>query len=150
VEDEEAFYIAALLHDLGLTEEHFYRNPDVYCFAVEGALAANQFLVDEGWEQTRRDVVAEAITLHANMLVELSHGPLAHYLSAGAKCDVVGARASDIPHPAIEEVLHRYPGLGFGQVFGELLMAEARSRPESRTALIINNFPAGELFPFGQ
>lgn len=150
VPDEEAFYVASLLHDLGLTEKHFCRHADVHCFAVEGAMAAGDFLAGQGWEQTRRDVVAEAICLHLNLLVELSRGPLAHYLSAGAKCDVVGLRAADLPQLVIEDVLQRYPGEGFEESFSHLLAAEAQARPASRIGFVLANFPPAEIFPLGK
>ncbi|BCM89001.1 hypothetical protein IAD21_00843 [Abditibacteriota bacterium] len=150
IEDEEAFYIASLLHDLGLTERHFCCNAEAHCFAVEGAFAADEFLATQGWEQTRRDVVAEAITLHLNMMLDLTHGPLAHYLSAGAKCDVVGARSTDIPPTTIEEVLRRYPGLRFADEFAALLGAEAQARPHSRIGFVLSNLSLGELFPLGK
>jgi 16S rRNA (guanine966-N2)-methyltransferase len=43
-----------------------------------------------------------------------------------------------------------YSRLGFGDLFARLLRAEAQARPESRTGLIISNFPSGELFPIWQ
>ncbi len=150
IEDEEAFYVASLLHDLGLTEKHFCCNTEAHCFAVEGALAADEFLETQGWELVRRDVVAEAITLHLNMMVELAHGPLAHYLSAGAKCDVVGARSTDISSAEIEKVLRRYPGLRFADEFATLLGAEAEIRPHGRIGFVLSNFSLGELFPLGK
>ena len=149
--DEELFYVASLVHDLGLTEKHFRCNPHIHCFAVEGAMAADEFLAREGWEQTHRHIIAEAITLHANpplLSVELTHGPVAHYLSAGTLCDAFGQRASEIPKAAIDEVLRRHPGLGFAEGAIALFGAEAEVHPEGRVAFILTHFGLGAIFPF--
>lgn len=148
--DEELFYVTSLLHDLGATDKYFRRNPRIHCFAVESAMAADEFLAREGWNQTRRDIVAEAITLHLNMSVDLSHGPVAHCLSIGTQCDVLGQRASEIPRPAINEVLHRHPGLGFAKGFAQFLAAEAQAHPEGRYAFNQAHFDLGEVFPLGK
>lgn len=146
--DEELFYLASLLHDLGTTERHFARNSAVHCFAVEGALAADAFLVQEDWSPERRDLVAEAITLHVNLSDDLRHGAVAYCLGAGTRCDAMGQRACDIPQSAIQEVLRRHPGLGFGEEFGQFLQAEARVHPEGRIAWILANVGGVGLFPF--
>jgi len=148
--DEELFYLASLLHDLGATERYFARDPALHCFAVEGALAADEFLAEEGWSAERRDLVAEAITLHVNLSVDLQYGLVAYYLSAGASCDVVGRRAAELPQSTIDEVLHRHPGLGFGEEFGRFLATEARAHPEGRIAWFRAHAGDLELFPFSE
>lgn len=149
--DEELFYVASLVHDLGLTAQHLGRNPHIHCFAVEGAMAADAFLARAGWEQARRDIVAEAITLHANpplLAVDLTHGPVAHYLSAGTLCDAFGQRASEMPKPVIDAVLYRHPGLGFAAEGAALFGTEAQVHPEGRVAFSLTHFGLGALFPF--
>jgi hypothetical protein len=151
--DEELFYVASLVHDLGLTAQHLGRHPHLHCFAVEGAMAADAFLARAGWEQARRDIVAEAITLHANpplLTVDLTHGPVAHYLTAGTLCDAFGQRASEMPKPVIDAVLHRHPGLGFAAEGAALFGTEAQVHPEGRVALSLTHFGLGALFPFDE
>ena len=55
--DEELFFLAAVLHDLGLTAE--FRGAER--FEVVGADAADAFLKDHGLDPERREIIWDAI-----------------------------------------------------------------------------------------
>jgi hypothetical protein len=135
--DDERFYVACLLHDLGITPAHDGREPGIHCFAVEGAHAADAFLADHGWDRSRRDLVAEAICLHNNPQVPLAHGPEAHLLSRGAGFDVVGRSFRAIPSEVRERELARHPRLGFTAEMERHMRDQARKRPRSRPAFYV-------------
>lgn len=135
--DEELFYVASALHDLGLTEQHRCGAKCAACFAVEGARAAEQFADTVGWPGERRDRLSEAISLHLNIRVGLAHGPEAHLLHAGASVDVIGARLKEIDMAGVRHVLDHYPRLGFNTEMAALMKDEARSKPDSRAAFLI-------------
>jgi hypothetical protein len=135
--DDELFYIACLLHDLGITPAHDGRESGIHCFAVEGARAADAFLGGHGWEPPRRDRVAEAICLHNNPQVALSDGIEAHLLSRGAGYDVVGRGFRAIPSEVRERELARHPRLGFTAEMEKHMRDQARKRPRSRPAFFI-------------
>ena len=127
--DPEVFYLACMLHDLGLTD---YARPDdgQVCFAVSGAAAAFEFL--GGSAQAER--VAEAISLHLNVKVGLDCGTEAHLLRQGTGLDVVGIRLHEISPQARARVLERYGRQGFsGQIAKSLGCA---CHPGSRTELL--------------
>lgn len=127
--DSEVFYLACMLHDLGLTDCARPRDGQV-CFAVSGAEAAARFL--QGQPLAER--VAEAISLHLNVQVALSCGAEAHLLRQGSGLDVIGARFHEISPEARGQVLQRYPRRNFaGQLVESLGCA---CHPGSRTDLL--------------
>lgn len=135
--DDELLYVTSLLHDLGLTPAHDGREPGIHCFAVEGAHAADAFLADAGWEEGRRDRVAEAIVLHNNAQVPLAYGPEAHLLARGAAYDVVGRSFRAIPTELRDRELERHPRRGFTAEMERHMREQARKRPRSRPAFFI-------------
>src|SRR5436190_14547153 len=58
--DRELFYVASLLHDVGLTE--LFDGPR--CFELQSAQAARLFARKRRWDADRCDLLAEAIRLH--------------------------------------------------------------------------------------
>lgn len=131
--DEELLYVACQLHDLGLTDRYFRDPKGIHCFAVEGALAAEKWAAaDSGWEEERRGRLTEAITLHLNVRVALSHGPEAHFLHEGTSLDVTGLRAREIARDVRQEVVARYPRLGFKKEIDALAQAQRQARPGCR------------------
>jgi hypothetical protein len=130
--DEELFYIASILHDLGLTERHNGKEPRAHCFAVEGAYAARDFALACSWSETRSDALFEAISLHLNVRVDPGCGAEAHLLHEGAALDVIGARHEEIAPADAQSVLVRHPRLGFKRELHEAMKLQCRARPQSR------------------
>lgn len=134
--DEELFYIASLLHDLGLTEAHNCKDATCACFAVEGARAAEDFASGLGWSNERRDLLSEAISLHLNVRVGLEQGAEAHLLHEGAALDVIGARIRELHPDTVQSVLTDWPRVNFKAEVSASIKAQARLRPSSRAALL--------------
>ncbi len=135
--DEELLYVICVLHDLGLTETHEGKNGELGCFAVEGAYVAGDFLSACGWPEERATAVAEAVSLHLNITVPMErHGPEAHLLNEGAGLDVVGRRLNELPRAQVKEIESRHPRDGFYDGFADLMAKQARTRPDSRAALM--------------
>lgn len=130
--DEEAFYVAALTHDLGLTERFRGHDPQAACFSVDSASAARELLAGD----PRTDVVAEAITLHLNAHVPLSLGPEAYLLQVGAALDVTGYRFGDVERGTRALVLDRHPRHSMKEEFARLMDEEVRIHPDSRPAFV--------------
>ena len=135
--DEELFFTASVLHDLGLTSTHLCQDTSCSCFAVEGSRAARQFVSKEGWTNQRCDQLAEAISLHLNVRVGLHHGAEAHLLHAGTSLDIIGARARQLDADAVSHVLGVYPKLSLKTNMVEAMTGQARTRPESRAAFLV-------------
>jgi hypothetical protein len=111
--DPELFYVASLLHDLGLVEPHI-KKTDCACFAVTGAHQAKSFVLAHGWAPEKADRVFETISLHLNLDVRSSEFfAEAQMLAHGAHLDVVGAHYNRLSPFTVDSVLSRYPRTGF-------------------------------------
>jgi HD domain len=136
--DRELLYVASLLHDLGLTQPHMGADPRAHCFAVEGAFAAEDFLVSLEWPSEPTEAVTEAISLHLNIKVPADlHGPEAYLLNFGAGVDVVGRGLERLPAPLVEEIGTRHPRTGLAAELIDTMEAQRRARPQARLALMM-------------
>jgi HD domain-containing protein len=134
--DDEVFYVACLLHDLGLTPRYAAGPTDPPCFAVRGAGAAREFARGAGLAPTAQERVAEAITLHVNVTVGLEHGPEAHLLNVGTALDVTGLRYWELPEGAADAIVARYPRLDMKRLIWDVWKAEADAHPECRGSFL--------------
>lgn len=111
--DEEQLYLASLLHDLGLSEQHIH-HAECGCFAVYGAGQAEQILQRHQADEGLQRIVYEAISAHLNPWVSpADFDEVAVYTGQGAFLDVSGKRLYKI-HPANrDEVLQNHPRTNF-------------------------------------
>lgn len=135
--DEELFFVASALHDLGLVDSPSCKVAGCTCFAVQGARGADKFALSIGWDNERRDRLSSAILLHLNVRVGLTHGPEAHLLHEGAALDVIGARIRELRASEIEAVIAQYPRLNFKLALSAAMKQQARERPQSRAAFLV-------------
>lgn len=133
--DSELFYVASLLHDLGLTER-FAPRGEVACFALAGAEAAERFALDRGCPAERSHRLAEAICRHLNARVALEEGAEAHLLRQGSGLDVVGLRLSEVAAPSRQAVLGRHPRLGLKAELSASMALDGRLHPGTRLATL--------------
>jgi HD domain len=96
--DEELFFLASVLHDLGLTAE--FRRAER--FEVVGADAADAFLKDQGVDPERREVIWDAIALHTSIGIASRKRPEIALVHIGAGVDVFL-----MPSPAASWQPHR-------------------------------------------
>jgi HD domain len=132
--DEEVLFVAAALHDLGLTDTYL-AGSTTPCFAVQGAIAAGDWALEHGCERSRAEAVADAISLHINPRVRPSEGVEAHLLTAGAAFDVIGARYRHIARPLVSAAIERHPRLGFKREMDGRSRVAAERGPRTRVAL---------------
>lgn len=134
--DREALCVAALLHDTGLFD------PDRRgCFTVAGARQAREITTAAGWETSRRDRVALAITTNLNPFVSARrYGAEAHWMRVGGLVDVLAQQWAVHPDN-LDEILTRYPRDGFAEDTARLVNQEARRNPGCRFACF------GPIFP---
>ncbi|HEX4952063.1 MAG TPA: HD domain-containing protein [Thermoanaerobaculia bacterium] len=142
--DPELFWVASLLHDLGLTERFEPRAPTV-CFAFAGGEEAERFVLGLGWAPPRAERVAEAICRHLNPRVTVEEGPEAHLLRQGSGLDIAGLRLGEIAAPTRAEVLERHPRLGLKAEVAETLVEDTRRRPHTRLATLCSLGFAGRV-----
>jgi len=129
--DHESLFVAAALHDLGLTDR--YRGDA--CFEVVGGGIAAAFLTGQGWPDERAEIVRRAIELHIEQTVPIELGAVAHVLDLGVTVDVSGGRLDEIDAKVRSAVLAAYPRLDFKRRMTELLRRDADAHPGCATAL---------------
>ncbi|MGI9647297.1 MAG: HD domain-containing protein [Acidimicrobiia bacterium] len=137
--DPELFWVASLLHDLGLTDAFGFKDDRYQCFAFEGAVAAGEFASEQGWSDDRAGALSEAICLHLNVKVSVADGPEAYLLRSGSGLDSVGGRLHEINPANRDEVLARYPRLHFKDELSDLAGEQGRRRPQSRMGFLMAN-----------
>jgi hypothetical protein len=123
--DREALYLAALLHDLGLTKS-FARDAR---FEVDGADAASEFLIANGYAAHKAELVWDAIALHSSAGIAERKAPEIALLHFGAHVDVFGLRLDEITPALVEDTLALYPRLGMKKAFQEALAEVTRNKP---------------------
>lgn len=134
--DAETLYLACLLHDVGLTDDHRIPGGDVgrtcRCFAAHGAHVSEAKLLELGASPLLASEVADAIGMHLNARVGAEAGGVAALVNRGAALDVVGVRASDLGRRVIGEVLARQDRAGFADQLLDVLRVEAAERSSAR------------------
>ncbi len=131
VVDREALFVAAILHDLGLTGAHA-EAPGSFEWA--GARAARDFCLARGVAPARADLIYDAIALHAAVGIAPRRGPEAALVHLGAGCDLLGIRLGEVPPSLVARTLGAWPRLDFKRAFPPLLERQARSKPRSHIA----------------
>jgi len=140
--DAELYYVAALLHDIALTEPFdSHRLP----FEVAGGDLAWVFGVAAGWPGARADRAAEIIVLHMRDDVAAADDPEAHLLQVATAWDVVGRRPAEFSPEVRTEVLASYPRGEFGAGFTECFQDQAERKPASATAASLANDGAARI-----
>ena len=140
--DDELYYVAAVLHDLGLTEAFdSHRLP----FEEAGGQLAWVFGVAAGWPAERAARVSQIIVLHMRDSVAPADDPESHMLQVATNWEVAGRRPEEFPPEARAEILARYPRLGFGAEFLACFEDQARRKPASAAAASVDNDVAARI-----
>jgi HD domain len=140
--DHELYYVAALLHDIGLTEAFdSHRLP----FEEAGGQLAWVFGVAAGWPAERAARVSEIIVLHMRDEVAPADDPESHLLQVATNWEVAGRRPEEFPPDARAQMLARYPRLGFGAEFLACFEDQARRKPGSAAAAAVDKNAAGRI-----
>jgi hypothetical protein len=140
--DDELYYVAALLHDIGLTEAFdSHRLP----FEEAGGQLAWVFGVAAGWPAERAARVSEIIVLHMRDDVAPADDPESHLLQVATTWEAAGRRPEEFPPDARAEMLARYPRLGFGAEFLTCIEDQARRKPGSAAAASVDKGLAGRI-----
>ncbi|QRP48895.1 HD domain-containing protein [Amycolatopsis sp. FDAARGOS 1241] len=126
--DDELYYVAALLHDLGLMREF-----DNHRLAFEdaGGHLAWVFGIAAGWPAERAARAEEIIVLHMRPDVTAGADAESHLLQVATSWDVSGRRPEEFPAEARAGVLSRYPRLDFGAQFLTCFEDQAARKPAS-------------------
>ena len=134
--DAELLAVAAILHDLGLTERYTAENR----FEVDGANAAREFMKDRGISAQQTQVVWDAIALHTTPTLALHKEPEVVMTHSGIAVDVLGAGLDRIPQEKQRAILAAFPRLGFKDEFKGCLCNVVRQKPMTAIDNILRDF----------
>jgi hypothetical protein len=126
--DEEAALVAAMIHDLGLTDTYSGESE----FGHLGADLACHFLEARGWDLDRIHLVEEAILRHTNLVAE--EMPVLRLVQAGAALDVAGLGREGLKPDDLAGILHVYPRLDFAASMRSRFLEEVNRHPEGAFA----------------
>jgi hypothetical protein len=135
--DHEVFYIAAMLHDLGLTDEF---EDGVTPFEQRGADVAHRALLAEGAAPETAELVRQAVARHLEVTAADDPRPEVAGVTIGAAVDVLGLRLSDLPAALVAEVLETYPRLEFKTMLAEAIARQIQLKPGSRIARHVEQY----------
>ena len=134
--DAELLAVAAILHDLGLTERYTAENR----FEVDGAYAAREFMKDRGISAQQTQVVWDAIALHTTPTLALHKEPEVVMTHSGIAVDVLGAGIDRIPQEKHRAILTAFPRLAFKDEFKGCLCNVVRQKPMTAIDNILRDF----------
>jgi hypothetical protein len=134
--DAELLAVAAILHDLGLTERYTAENR----FEVDGANAAREFMKERGISAQQTQVVWDAIALHTTPTLALHKEPEVVMTHSGIAVDVLGAGLDRIPPEKQRAILAAFPRLAFKDEFKGCLCNVVRQKPMTAIDNILRDF----------
>jgi hypothetical protein len=138
--DAEVLAVATLLHDLGLTKVA----DGPLRFEVEGANAAREFVLEEGLDERRAQLVWDSIALNSTPSICLHKEAEAALCVQGVGVDWGGWRYDSIPEAAMARILEEFPRLGMKHYFAHAVCRIAEARPETTYDNFARDF--GERF----
>jgi hypothetical protein len=125
--DEELFFLASVLHDLGLTTE--FRGTER--FEVVGADAAAAFLKNQGVDDERRAIIWDAIALHTSVGIASRKRPEIALVHIGAGVDVLGLELNKLPPALVAQTIEALPRHDFNKAFFSVLLDTISHAPQS-------------------
>ena len=134
--EAELLAVAAILHDLGLTERYTAENR----FEVDGANAAREFMKERGISAQQTQVVWDAIALHTTPTLALHKEPEVVMTHSGIAVDVLGAGLDRIPQEKQRAILAAFPRLAFKDEFKGCLCNVVRQKPMTALDNILRDF----------
>jgi hypothetical protein len=129
--DRELFFMAAVLHDLGLTES---LEAEPGSFEWVGARRARAFGLEQGMARRRADLLHDAIALHSSVGIAHRREPEVAMVHYGAGVDVLGMRIDEIPATDLDHVLEAWPRCGFKKDFPGCLERQTALKPNCHIA----------------
>jgi hypothetical protein len=122
--DDEAFYLASILHDLGLTERFEGDSP----FEIQGAEAARHFLEEHAYAKEKIGIVWDGIAMHASAIGQYKQPEIA-LVGEGAGADVIEPDFSQIKKSDVNEIVRAFPRLKFKDAFVKTCADVVRKHP---------------------
>lgn len=133
--DHELLYVAAILHDIGLTPEF-----DNHTLAYEhaGGHVGVALTAGAGWDAARRRRVLDVIVEHNWPSVDPAEDVEGHLLEIATGLDISGARPDALPEDFRREVLAAHPRLELAHEFGTAVVDQAERKPSTAACRLVD------------
>jgi hypothetical protein len=128
--DAEILYVASLFHDIGLIPQFDLGG----CFETDGAIAAEQFSLEQRQPRERARAIYDVVALHMTEDLSPQSAPEVLLLWDSTGVDVTGYRYGEVRSSIVTAVLAAYPRLAFKEGFGQFFRDQARRKPTCRVA----------------
>lgn len=134
--DEELLYVAALLHDIGITTVF-----DNHSLAYEeaGGHVAVAMTAGAGWPAVRQGRAMDVIVRHNWPSVDPGLDLEGYLLESATALDITGARPDALPRDFRDEVLAAYPRLDLAQEFTACVTDQSERKPATAAHRIVSN-----------
>lgn len=129
--NKELAYVAAILHDIGLSED---LESDHGSFEWVGAREARLFSKEQGLLKSKCDLVHDAVALHSSVGIANRREPEAALVHYSSGLDLMGLRVDEIPKLDLEAILKNHSRTKFKYEFGACLMRQAELKPDTHIA----------------
>jgi hypothetical protein len=133
--DAELLYVASILHDVALGTE---LDDGVTPFQLRGGEVAANWTLEAGRSDRDASLIYDAIALHLELTTAQDGRPEVAGVHLGAAADVIGLRVEQLSPAWLEVLLGDLPRLDMKTAVVELLETEARTKPYSRAAALID------------
>jgi hypothetical protein len=140
--DVELFFVAAMLHDIGLTRPF---DAHEMPFEAAGGQVAWVFGAAAGWPDERRERVAQVIERHMWPTVDRDDDVEGHLLEVATGIDISGRGLDLIDVDRRTEVVRAWPRLNLATEFSECLRVQGARKPTSRAADLVRGGLADAL-----
>jgi hypothetical protein len=132
--DVELLYVAAMLHDLGLTRPF---DAHEMPFEQAGGHVAWVFAAAAGWSDERRTRVSDVIERHMWPSVDPADDLEGHLLEVGTGIDISGRGVDLLPADLMAEVATAWPRFDLAVEFTDCFRRQADRKPTSRAADLV-------------
>lgn len=134
--DDELLYVAALLHDLGITKAF---DNHLLSYEEAGGHVAVALTAGAGWPAIRQQRALEVIVRHNWPSVDPSLDVEGYLLESATALDIAGARSDAIPREFRADVLEMYPRLDLAQEFTACVTDQSERKPATAARRIVSN-----------
>jgi hypothetical protein len=141
--DAEVLAVAALLHDLGLTNSFLGQRR----FEIDGADAARAFARQHGLDDRRQQLIWDGVALNSTPSISLYKEAEIALCTAGTAVDFGGLQYDQIPPDEMRSVLAAFPRLDMKRRFTDSVCHIVKTRPETTYDNFARDF--GERFVAG-
>jgi len=129
--DDELLYVAAMLHDIGLTAPF---DSHTLPFEHAGGELAWVFAAGAGWPPTRRARLGQVIVRHMSPEVDPDEDPEGHLLEIATSYDIAGRGGELWDGGFLRDLVVAYPRLTIASDFAASFDRQAARKPGSPAA----------------